>query len=447
MSADANSEATRIGPMSVGPVSAEASIATGLRTGDDVLLALAELPGGGELTRLGREHSDLALVGGAVRDLLLGQRPRELDVVLGGAADALAAELAALLSAGDGVTAQATAHERFGTAVLDWGGARVDIATRRAESYASPGALPQVRAGSVEDDLARRDFTVNAIAVALGGPRRGELLTVPDALDDLAAGRLRVLHERSFLDDPTRLLRLARYSARLGFQPEPHTAALAAAALAAGALRTVSSARVGAELRLALTEANAVGTLAALDDLGVLSALDPRIRFDGALARAALALLPDDGRPDLLLMASLLLAIVREDEDAEAVVYALLDGLEFTASERERVMRCALVAPALDEDMRAAELPSQLRHALCAHTVEAVALAAAIGGSAAQAQRWLQQLRHVRLEIGGDDLLAAGVPAGPQIGRRLARTLALKLDGELQEGRAAELRAALEGAS
>ncbi|HYB24907.1 MAG TPA: hypothetical protein VED41_13980, partial [Solirubrobacteraceae bacterium] len=219
--------------------------------GEEVLRALATRPGGPQLLALCEQREDVALVGGAVRDLLLGRAPRELDVVAGADAATLARQLA------DRLGARVSTHERFGTALVEWEAGRIDLATRRAESYAAPGALPEVRPGSVQEDLARRDFTVNAIAVALGGGQRGTLDSAEHALDDLASGRLRVLHERSFIDDPTRLWRLARYRARLRFQAEARTAQLAGAAVAAGALATVSGARVGAELRLALGEADA----------------------------------------------------------------------------------------------------------------------------------------------------------------------------------------------
>ena len=127
--------------------------------------------------------------------------------------------------------------------MVEWEAGRVDVAERRAESYAAPGALPEVRPGSVEEDLRRRDFTVNAIAVPLGGPAAESWQAPSTALEDLAAGRLRVLHERSFIDDPTRLLRLARYQARLGFELERRTAELAREALAAGALGDASRGR------------------------------------------------------------------------------------------------------------------------------------------------------------------------------------------------------------
>ncbi len=162
---------------------------------------------------------------------------------------------------------------------------------------------------SLVEDLLRRDFTVNAIAVTLDGEHAGEVHAAPGALEDLRAGRLRVLHEQSFVDDPTRLLRIARYSARLGFELEPGTAALASEAIDTRALDTVSGARIGAELRLALGEANVLAALAALSELGALGALHPRLRFEQPVARATLALLPGDGRAEVALLASLVLPL------------------------------------------------------------------------------------------------------------------------------------------
>ena len=410
-----------------------------------MLAALDRCPGGPELLSLAASGEDLSLVGGAARDLMLGREPRELDVVVAGEAAAFASELAARSGAD---AARVTIHGRFGTAVVEWGAARVDIAERRAESYPRPGALPEVRPGSIGEDLRRRDFTVNAIAIPLTASHRGDLHAAKHALEDLAAGRLRVLHERSFIDDPTRLLRMARYCARLGFAPEPHTGELAAAALADGALTSVSRARVGAELRLALGEADPVRALAALSELGVIAAIDPRLGFEPQLARRALARLPPDGHPDLLLLALLLLPLSLDSgRDLEPVMFDLLDGLEFTGGERERAISSAVRAPALSRELRAARLPSEVAEAAASSTLEAVALADSLDGAnggQGGIGEWLTSWRHVRLEISGEDLLAAGVPAGPEIGRRLAATLRRKLDGELQPGREAELRAALE---
>ena len=146
-------------------------------------------------------------------------------------------------------------HDRFGTSTVRLDGFTYDIARTRTETYPHPGALPEVAPGGSEARTSlRRDFTVNAIAMALGGAAPGELTPAPSALEDLDARLLRVFHDRSFIDDPTRLLRLARYASRLGFAVEQHTLELALAAVRSGALWTVSGPRIGAELRLAARE-------------------------------------------------------------------------------------------------------------------------------------------------------------------------------------------------
>jgi tRNA nucleotidyltransferase (CCA-adding enzyme) len=432
-----------------------------LTDGRVVLERLRELPGGPQLLELADARTDVELIGGASRDLLLGRAPRELDVVVADDAPAFAAALASSVGAPGAPGANEgeqragiTLHERFGTAVVAWSGGRVDVAARRAESYPAPGALPEVSAGTPEQDLRRRDFTVNAIAVSLGGPHKGELRAAPRALEDLAGSRLRVLHDASFKDDPTRLLRLARYTARLHFEPEPGTAALAADAIRDGALATISGARVGAELRLALCEPDPVAALGEMGELGALAAIDKRLRMHEALARAALVLLPSDGRADLLVLACLLASMaVATRRGPEPRMRALLDDLEFTAGDRDRALKSVLLAPGILAQLEQAQAPSQIADAARAGTLESVALAGALAegqgkaDAAVAARRWFSELRHVKLSITGEDLLGAGVAAGPQIGDRLKCALRRKLDGELADGaaREAELSAALEG--
>jgi tRNA nucleotidyltransferase (CCA-adding enzyme) len=426
--------------------------------GAAVLARVGELPGGRELLELAQTRGgEIVLIGGAVRDLLLDAgAPRELDVVVAQDSLGLAGMLAARLSherhfGPDALTPRV--HDRFGTASVEWPAGRVDIAERRGERYMRPGALPEVHPGTVEEDLARRDFTVNTLAVPLAGPRRGELHGADGALDDLAARRLRVLHEQSFRDDPTRLLRMARYRARLGFELEEQTARLAREAVTAGALDTVSPARIGAELRLALAEPDPVAALESMQQLGLLSALHEAIALDAPLARASLAALPEspDAWPDVLLLASLLRPGHSFDTtDYETRLRALLDGWELPAAERERAVRSAVLAPRIAERLQRAQRPSEIYEVVHREPLEAVALAAAIADeegqaeAAAAARSWLRELRNVRLQITGDDLLQAGISPGPELGRRLARALMRKLDGELAGTREAELGAALE---
>jgi tRNA nucleotidyltransferase (CCA-adding enzyme) len=270
--------------------------------------------------------------------------------------------------------------------------------------------------------------TVNAIALDL---RSGELHAPDRALEDLAGKRLRVLHDASFRYDPTRLWRIARYAARLGFTLEPHTAALAAEAVAGGVAERVSGARIGNELRLALTEPDPVAAIERAVALG----LAPWLRADRERTEAALELLPArEGRADLVVLAA---GLYEGADDADQ----RLAGLDFTAAERA-VLRAAAGAPQLAAAANAAKRPSQLARALRGQPVEAVALAGA-SGAAEPVRRWLDELRHVALRIDGDDLLAAGVPRGPQIGRLLAATLERRRDGELADDRDAQLAAAL----
>lgn len=385
----------------------------------DVLAKLDEVPGGAELRRAAaRGPAPAYLVGGAVRDLLLGRAPRELDVAVEGDADLLVEALGA----------DAARHPRFGTAVVRGDGWCIDIARCRAERYPHPGALPEVEPADIRADLERRDVTVNAIAVALSD---GELVAAPHALEDLRDGLLRVLHERSFIDDPTRLWRIARYRARLGFELEPGTAALAGAAVRGGALETVSGVRIGNELRLALREDDPAEALRSAAALGIAPWLDPdRVRIE-----AACALLPAGARADLAILAAAL--------DPAAAGRALLDALGFTAADRDVVLRALAVRRG--ERSPAGPRPSDIAAAFRGLPVEAVALAPPQQHAAAR--RWLRELRDVRLAIDGDDLVAAGVPQGPEVGARLAATLASLLDGEVAATREAQLAAALGSSS
>ena len=377
---------------------------------DVVLDALARRPDGAAVLALA--DSGVAVVGGFVRDTLLGIEPREVDVVVEGDAEAFARRLG-----GSVVT-----HAAFGTARAVGDGWSIDVAAARRERYPRPGALPLVEPATLTEDLARRDFGANAVAVTLAG---GDLLAAAGALEDLAERRLRALHDRSFIDDPTRVMRLARYRHRLGFTVDAATAALADAAT----LDTLSGARVTAELRLALLEPDPLAPLADLQ--GKLP-----IVVDRELVERALALTPADADRQLVILGAIVANLPASD---------WVDSLELTAYER-RVLERAGQAERLAAQIAAAGSASALRDALRGIPPEAVAIAGAFG-PVAGARRWLEELRGVELEIGGDDLLAAGVPAGPELGARLERTLRRKLDGQLTAGRAAELASALEEGS
>lgn len=224
-----------------------------------------------------RRHLPLYLVGGPVRDWLLGRPLRDLDLLV----EAPPAEVAALARRVADAGGEVQLHERFGTAHLVDGGASLDVAAARRESYPRPGALPAVEPGSLEEDLRRRDFTVNAMVYPLcrRGAERRDVIDLVGGRDDLARGVLRVFHPRSFHDDPTRGLRAARLAARFGFRLARGTRNALRESLVDGALLEVSGERVRRELQHLFLDprlgADPVRALSALERWGILEALQP----------------------------------------------------------------------------------------------------------------------------------------------------------------------------
>ena len=370
------------------------------------------------------------LVGGAVRDRLRGATPVDLDLVMEGDAREVAGVVASRLGG------EVVDWERFGTAEVRAPSLplSVNLATARRERYPEPGALPEVEPASIEDDLARRDFTVNAMAVALPD---GTLVDPHGGRADLANGVIRVLHERSFVDDPTRLLRALRYESRLGGRLDPQTEQLARDAIASGALDTVSGKRIRDELLDLLREPSAPAALERMRELKLDCALHPawRVLPDRA-ASAALACGETGADVALTVLAALMVP------DAEAL-HPLLDRLALTRHERDRVARAAEVGGHLAHRLTRDMSDSRIHALLHCEPDETLAVALAWGAPGEPVLRYLSDLRGARLEVTGDDLIAAGVAQSPAIGRALEETLRRKLDGEVS-GREDELALALE---
>jgi tRNA nucleotidyltransferase (CCA-adding enzyme) len=231
------------------------------------------------------------------------------------------------------------------------------------------------------------------------------------------------------------MLRLARYAGRLGFSIEPHTREL----VDAGALGSVSGPRIGRELRLLAGEDDPVAALEALRELELDRALHPRFGLeDDDLARRALRMLPADGRSERLILGLAGRGV------PEAELRTLLDELAFEASDREAILGVATRSDHLAHALAHAGQPSEIAEAASAAEPELVAVAGALGAED-QALEWLERLRDIRLEIDGADLLSAGVPEGPAIGRGLRAALKAKLDGHAA-GRDQELEQALQAA-
>lgn len=348
-----------------------------------------------DLLRQVAERAPAYLVGGVVRDLLLGIEGADLDVAIEGDPGALA-DLPGFRFERDAL---------FLTGRLERSDLKIDVAQTRDESYPRPGALPEVRPASIGDDLARRDFTINAMALPLSGEQ--ELIDPHGGLDDLRAGLLRVLHEASFVDDPTRALRAARYAARFGFELEPGTAAL----LSDVDLSTVSEDRIDNELERVAAEEDPAKSVALIVDWGVMPNLDQQAPERVAEVARLASVQPWSDWVDREL--AVMLAIVRP----------LPQIRELAAATPERPSEAVSLAATWD--------PAQLL------------VARALG--AEWLDRYASEWRHVQLEITGDDLLEESIPEGPAIGRGLEAALSGKLDGEIS-GRDEELRIALAAA-
>lgn len=333
------------------------------------------------------------LVGGAVRDLLLGRGRADIDLVVEGDPAALAAALGA---------EPLVAHSRFGTMKVDLGGEEIDIAASRGERYTRPGALPSVELGApIRTDLARRDFTVNAMAVPLAEPT--QLLDPYDGMVDLERGLLRVIHDESFIDDPTRAIRAARYAARFDFELEPHTEEL----LRATDLGTVTPERRAEELRRLASEASGVEGLELLAGWGLVQAT------------------PERG--DRLALAHAVDALMAEPPWSEE-------------ADRAEAILAAALGPRTEAELATARPARPSEGVALARGHDPIEIVLARAAGATWLDDWLAW-REVTLDINGVDLTAAGL-SGPAVGFALEAALAAKLDGEAPT-RADELRVAL----
>ena len=363
------------------------------------------------------------LVGGPVRDHLLGVPVKDLDLCVVGDAPALAARLA------DITNARLTVHQRFGTATVSTSDCAVDLVTARRETYRHPGALPDVSIGDLSDDLARRDFTINAMAILIAGePVTGAAITgQPSELvdphggrADLAEGIIRILHSRSFRDDPTRILRAVRYAARFSFRIEDETLVGLREALAAGAMATLTSDRVRHEVERALEEPDPLAPLLLADELGVLAAVHP------SLGASHLRGLTGAEWSPLTWLAALVWRLTQSEGAAlGARLNAPADWTRVIADTAALTMRLSRFA----EDDLAPSGVCALLDGLAADALRA-ATALAQPKAAERVRRYLSEWWSVAPRLRGTDLLELGVPAGPAVGEALRALRRARLDSE-----------------
>ncbi len=405
--------------------------------------ALESLP---HLTRVfeavaaaGEHAGGVYLVGGTVRDILLGAPNFDVDIAVEGDAVALAHTLAAALGG------RVRPHEKFATAVVVYGDddQHVDVVTARTEFYDAPGALPSVEHATIREDLFRRDFTINAMAASLKGDDFGRLVDPFGGQRDLEAGRIRVLHNLSFIDDPTRIFRAIRYENRYGFRMDEHTLALAHGCIEMGLVGDLSSARLRVERVALLEEGEIAHSIRRLAELSADDAVHPHLAADeeaieliGRLRElnAEFAL----GVPAWRLG---LAALGRRLSSHEA--YEWLSRLKVARKDAELVAAAVTVGPRLVEQLRSRTLEASELVALAEPYAPDAPLFALALTDDDRLREYFTSLKSIRLEITGTDLADLGLGESPRVGEILGELRRRKLNGQL-DGRESELAAARE---
>ncbi len=380
------------------------------------------------------------MVGGSVRDLLRGERNLDIDLVVEGNAIEFARVLA------DRLGAHMKSHERFGTAVLVADGLKLDIATARTEYYEEPAALPTVELSSIKRDLQRRDFTINALAVKLNPGDFGLLVDFFGGRRDLKEKTIRVLHDLSFIEDPTRAFRAVRFAVRFGFRLSAHTEELLRSALEMGLFERLSGSRLYEEMLLIFKETEPVLAIKKLQKYGLLKVLHPALRDDDVLLPATFQSVHDTllwfglsfaeeapDRPALYLMALLSGLDKAQAMDAlkrlsaSARVSEAVAGGIFKA--RELLALRLLPGPALEDPVRIYDAMHNL-------PLESLLLAMSLAEADEQKRavtRYLLELRKIKPLLTGKDLMEMGLNPGPLFSKIFTAILHEKLRGNLAD--------------
>ena len=363
-----------------------------------------------------------------MRDALLGITAWDLDFAVEGDA----AETARLLHRQSG--GRLTIHPDFGTATVATADLRVDFATARSESYSRPGALPKVTPASIEKDLGRRDFTINAMALPLA-PSGSSLLDPAGGLADLDAGVVRTLHPGSFTDDPTRMMRAVRYEQRFGFRIDGDSLAAISSAVSTGSMDAVSGDRWRNELERMLEEPDPAGPLLRAAELGLMGGIHPswkKLNLSGPLAYGREWLEANHYAPasyPQLCFAALFGQL--SSAEAEGVINRLRISGRCAATARDTIA----LRDSEPEIRAVSERPAQLARLLRGRETAAISAWATLSSDdkvAGALRCFVSDLRHVKAEVNGSILMEMGAPQGPLVGEILARLRDARLDGAVK---------------
>jgi tRNA nucleotidyltransferase (CCA-adding enzyme) len=380
------------------------------------------------LTKIaGKEASELGLglyiVGGVVRDLFLGRANFDFDLVVEGDAISLASKLA------KDSRAKLTVHSRFGTAKLVYPGFSLDLATARSETYSKPGALPTVKPGKLKDDLVRRDFSINAMALCLMPNNFGELIDLYNGKDDLEHLLIRILHPNSFIDDATRILRAIRYEQRLAFKLEAETEKLLRRDVTM--LDTISGDRIRHELELILKEDEPERAIRRAEELGVLSQVHPSLQGNGWLSQKFEQVRKDDIRASFSTLYLCLLVYNLNDKESERFISRLNFPKNSTQAMRHTLQLKAQLHSLANPQLKPSDIYRSL-HGYTTTAIHANYLASESPIVSQHLQLYLAKLRYVKTLLSGKDLKRMGISSGPQVGEILSALHKARLNGEIR---------------
>jgi len=389
------------------------------------------------------------IVGGFVRDFFLGVRNLDVDITVEPSGIEFAEVLAGELKG------KAVLHRRFGTASVFAKGPRrkpkgpdihvmrIDITTARTEHYERPASLPEVKFSSIKDDLFRRDFTINAIAASLNPGSFGEVIDFFGGHQDILDGVVKVLHDGSFIDDPTRIFRAVRFEQRFNFRIEPHTMELIKKAVNLKMFGKVGKQRIRNEIILILKEKDPLRALLRMDELHELRFIHPKIKLNRKILRVIRSveeagvyfetISGKKGSVEIWLI--YLMALFKEIAFKD--VQRLCGDFCFRKSDRIRILsykkKGARVLSFLERS--GALAPSKVHRALEPLPLEVILLLyAEAGGRRARARidNFLTGTSDIRLRIKGDDLKRLGMKPGPRFKDIFEKTLHAKIDGKLK---------------
>ncbi len=362
------------------------------------------------------------LVGGFVRDVLMGVSNLDIDIALEGDSNAFIERYASAKGA------KITRHDKFGTATLIVKDVRLDFSMTRTESYPSPGALPVVKPGNVTDDMRRRDITINAMALSIAENDFGTLIDPHGGSADLVAKKIRILHDDSFVDDPTRIPRAIRYEQRFAFDIEQHTLDLLKRDIAG--LGKITGDRVRHELEKIFQEERPELSLARAQELGVLQHMIPGFKSDANLKRriSDLRLVADDKPSAEAHFAAILSSLPKADADSSAVRLNLSQKARKAASDARAIIE--------NETLHKEGIkPSQIYETLNRFGDDGIIAALASLDTKHFKENvhfYWAQLRHAKASLNGDDVVKLGVPVGAKVGQMLELLLKGRLDGEMK---------------